>query len=190
MNVSRTRSSDVDAPRRRRAGTRVAMVAVPAGLALAVGAVIATGSSSGARPATAAAGLAADAAGSAGPIFAYGGLCLDDQGGGTQNYNPIQLYGCNSTGAQQWTVDSSNNTIQLLGKCLDVQGGRTADGTLVDLYDCNGTGAQEWIPQSDGTILNPQSDKCLTDTGSSASGGTQAEISDCGANWSNEFTIA
>ena len=57
--------------------------------------------------------------GATGPITGYQGLCLDDRSASTANYNPIQVYTCNGTNAQQWTVES-NNTLQALGKCLDV----------------------------------------------------------------------
>ena len=39
--------------------------------------------------------------------------------------------------------------------------GVPADGTTVDLHDCNGTAAQVFIPQSNGSLYNPQSGKCL-----------------------------
>ncbi len=112
-----------------------------------------------------------------GPITGYQGLCLDDRSASTANFNPIQVYTCNGTSAQQWTVES-NNTLQVLGKCLDVNAAGTANGTTVDLYDCNGTGAQTWVPQSDGALLNPESGKCLDDTGFGGSG-TQAQIWSC-----------
>src|SRR6202034_1611565 len=86
---------------------------------------------------------AAAATGATGPITGYEGLCLDDRSASTADFNPIQVYTCNGTSAQQWTVES-NNTLEVLGKCLDVDGAGTANGTTVDLYDCNGTGAQVW----------------------------------------------
>ena len=63
------------------------------------------------------------ATGATGPITGYQGLCLDDRSASTADFNPIQVYTCNGTNAQQWTVESSN-TLQVLGKCLDVDGGR------------------------------------------------------------------
>jgi chitinase len=118
-----------------------------------------------------------------GPITGYQGLCLDDRSASTANFNPVQVYTCNGTNAQQWTV-ASGNTLQVLGKCLDVNGAGTANGTTVDLYDCNGTGAQVWVPQSNGELLNPNSGKCLDDTGYGGSG-TQAQIWSC-ADTSNQ----
>jgi chitinase len=118
-----------------------------------------------------------------GPVTGYGGLCLDVRGASSANLTPVQVYTCNGTGAQQWTV-ASGNTLQALGKCLDVNAAGTSNGTTVDLYDCNGTGAQVWVPQSGGALLNPESGKCLDDTGWSTTPGTQAQIWSCtgGAN--------
>jgi chitinase len=112
-----------------------------------------------------------------GQITGYEGLCLDDRSASTADFNPIQVYTCNGTNAQQWTVES-NNTLQVLGMCLDVDAAGTTNGTTVDLYSCNGTGAQTWVPQSNGELLNPNSGKCLDDTGYGGSG-TQVQIWTC-----------
>jgi chitinase len=113
-----------------------------------------------------------------GPITGYGSLCVDVRGASSANFTAVQVYTCNGTNAQQWTV-ASGNTLQALGKCLDVNAAGTANGTTVDLYDCNGTGAQVWVPQSDGALLNPESGKCLDDTGWSTTPGTQLQIWSC-----------
>ena len=125
--------------------------------------------------------------GATGPVVGYEGLCLDDRAASTAEYNPIQVYTCNGTGAQQWTVEP-NNTLEVLGMCLDVDGAGTANGTLVDLYSCNGTGAQVWEPQPDGALLNPNSGKCLDDTGYGGSG-TQAQIWSCSGNDNQSWTL-
>ncbi len=126
---------------------------------------------------TVAPGTAVSAPGATGPVTGYEGLCLDDRSASTARFNPIQVYTCNSTGAQQWTVGPSD-TLQVLGMCLDVNAAGTANGTLVDLYTCNGTGAQVWEPQSNGELVNPNSGKCLDDTGFGGSG-TQVQIWAC-----------
>jgi chitinase len=123
-----------------------------------------------------------------GPVkLAYNGLCLDDRSASTTNFNPIQVYTCNGTNAQNWTLTSSNQ-LQALGKCLDVNGAGTANGTKVDLYDCNGTGAQTWVHQSNGSYLNPNSGKCLDDTGWGGSG-TQAQIWACSGNSNQSWSL-
>jgi hypothetical protein len=155
---------------RRRLGAALAAVALLAALGIA-----------GAHHAQAA------TVGATGPIVGYEGLCLDDRSASTAEFNPIQVYTCNGTDAQQWTV-ASGNTLQVLGMCLDVDAAGTANGTTVDLYTCNGTGAQVWEPQSDGALLNPNSGKCLDDTGYGGSG-TQVQIWSCTGNSNQEWTL-
>jgi hypothetical protein len=126
--------------------------------------------------------------GNTGPIVGYEGLCVDDRGASTANYNPVQVYTCNNTAAQQWTVVEAGSTLQALGKCMDINGGGTADGTTVDLYDCNDTAAQVFIPQANGELYNPQSNKCLDDTGYGGSG-TQLQIWDCADTANQQWTL-
>jgi Ricin-type beta-trefoil lectin domain/Glycosyl hydrolases family 16 len=126
--------------------------------------------------------------GTTGPIVGYGGLCVDVRAANPADFTPVQVYTCNGSNAQQWSVVQAGSTLHALGKCLDINGGGTADGTAVDLYDCNSTGAQVFIPESNGELYNPQSNKCLDDAGWSTTPGTQLQIWDCtgGANqqWS------
>jgi hypothetical protein len=118
-----------------------------------------------------------------GPITGIGGKCVDVAGGSSANGTPIQLFDCNATAAQRWSV-TSDGTLESLGKCLDVSGGLTANGTPVQLYECNGTGAQQWVAGADGTLRNPQSGRCLDAAGASSANGTRLIIFDChgGAN--------
>jgi hypothetical protein len=122
--------------------------------------------------------------GTTGPITGYEGLCVDVRGANSANFTPVQVYTCNGTTAQQWTVVQAGSTLHALGSCLDVNGAGTANGTTVDLYTCNGTGAQVWEPQSNGELYNPNSGKCLDDTGYGGSG-TQLQIWAC-ADTSNQ----
>ncbi|MFL6072635.1 MAG: ricin-type beta-trefoil lectin domain protein [Mycobacteriales bacterium] len=117
------------------------------------------------------------------PLVGYQGLCLDLASDNNTNDTKVQIYTCNGTNGQEWTVEA-DGTVRAAGKCLDVKNAGTADGTPVQLYDCNGTGAQTWQPQSNGALLNPASGRCLDDPGSSVTNGTQVEIWTCtgGAN--------
>jgi Ricin-type beta-trefoil lectin domain/Glycosyl hydrolases family 16 len=123
-----------------------------------------------------------------GQITGYRALCLDDSGAGTALYNPVQVFSCNRTGAQQWTLVQADGTIRDYGRCLDVAGGRTSDGTKVDLYPCNGTGAQVWVARANRTLYNPKSDKCLDDTNWGGSG-TQLQIWDCSGNANQQWLL-
>ncbi len=124
-----------------------------------------------------------------GPITGLGGLCVDVRGANSADFTPVQIYTCNGTNAQQWTVVAAGSTLRALGKCLDINGGGTADGTTVDLFTCNGTGAQVFIPQSDGALFNPQSGKCLDDTNFSTTPGTQLQIWDCSGNTNQSWHL-
>ena len=125
--------------------------------------------------------------GATGPVTGYEGLCLDDRAASTAEYNPVQVYTCNGTNAQSWTV-AAGNTLQVLGMCLDVDAGGTTNGTPVDLYTCNGSGAQVWVPQSNGELINPQSGDCLDDTNWGASG-TQLQIWACGDGTNQQWKL-
>jgi chitosanase len=128
-------------------------------------------------------GLLPASAAVAGPIVGLAGKCVDVAGAGSANGAAVQLYDCNGTGAQNWTVGSSDNTIRALGKCLDVTAASTANGAKIQLYDCNGTGAQKWTV-SGGALINSGSGKCLDVTGNSSANGTRLQIWTCtnGAN--------
>jgi hypothetical protein len=130
--------------------------------------------------ASAAAALVAalGASGRTGRITGVGGKCVDVSGANTADGTKIQLWTCNGTGAQNWTLPG-DNTIRALGKCLDVQSSGTANGTVTWLWTCNGSGAQQWVAQSDGTLRNPQSGRCLDAATGSSADGTVLHIWDC-----------
>lgn len=121
---------------------------------------------------------ASGAAAATGQITGTGGKCVDVAGAATADGTAVQLYDCNGTAAQQWTV-GSDGTIRALGKCLDVASGGKTDGTRVQLWSCNGSAAQQWSVTSARDIVNPQADKCLDATGNSSANGTRLQIWTC-----------
>jgi hypothetical protein len=125
-------------------------------------------------------------AATAGPITGFGGQCVDVAGANSANGTAVQLYGCNGTGAQSWTVDGA--AVKALGKCLDVTAGSQANGAKVQLYACNGTGAQQWSAKA-GTLVNSGSGKCLDAAGMSAAPGTRLQIWDCTGNANQKWTL-
>jgi beta-glucanase (GH16 family) len=126
--------------------------------------------------------------GTGGQIRGIGGKCVDVAGASSANGTPVQLYDCNGTAAQQWTVNS-DGSIRALGKCLDVTGAATADGTKVQLYDCNGTNAQKWRVEAAGDIANVGANKCLDATGSSTANGTRLQIWTCTGAANQKWTV-
>src|SRR5882757_6249524 len=117
-------------------------------------------------------------AATAGAITGLGGKCIDVAGASSTNGAHVQLYDCNGTTAQTWTVGNSDNSVQALGKCMDVTSASTANGAKVQLYDCNGTAAQKWTV-SNGELVNAGSGKCLDATGNSSANGNQLQIWTC-----------
>ncbi|MDH6462304.1 glucose/arabinose dehydrogenase [Micromonospora sp. A200] len=123
-----------------------------------------------------------------GPVVGLAGKCLDVRNAATADGTQIQLYTCNGTGAQTWTV-TPNSTIKALGKCLDVSGGGSADGTKIQLWTCNGSGAQNWSAQADGTVRNPQSGKCLDVSGNNSADSTPVHLWTCTGAANQKWTL-
>nr|WP_202486520.1 lectin [Streptomyces sp. SID4985] len=115
-------------------------------------------------------------------------LCVDDANSGTADHTAIQLWSCNGTYAQDWTV-ASDGTLRTLGKCLDVSNSGTTNGTLVQLYACNGTGAQAWTIGSDGSLKNTNSGLCLDDPNSATAEGTRLQIYGCNGTAAQKWTL-
>jgi len=116
------------------------------------------------------------------------GLCLDDNGAGTTNGTHIEIYTCNGTAAQQWTIES-NGTIQTSGGCMDVSNGGTSNGTVVQWWTCNNSGAQQWQVGANNSLINPQSGKCLDDPNSTTTTGTQLQIYTCNNTGAQNWTL-
>lgn len=114
--------------------------------------------------------------------------CLDVDNAGTADGTRVQIYACNSSAAQRWTV-SADGTLRALGKCLDVSGGGTADGTRIQLWTCNGTGSQVWAAQSDGTVRNSQSGKCLDASGGAWEDRTPVHLWTCHTGPNQKWTL-
>jgi hypothetical protein len=127
---------------------------------------------------TATSGSAPPPPGRTGQITGIAGKCVDVSAANTANGTAIQLWTCNGSNAQRWTV-GTDSTIRALGKCLDITSAGTANGTKIQLWDCNGTGAQVWQSQANSTLRNPASGRCLDATGPSSADGTRLQIWDC-----------
>ncbi|MFE1751256.1 ricin-type beta-trefoil lectin domain protein [Streptomyces anandii] len=123
-----------------------------------------------------------------GAIRGLAGKCVDVAGANPANGTPVQLYDCNGTAAQQWTV-GSDGTLRALGKCLDVTGNATADGSTVQLWDCTGGPNQKWALSSAHDIVNPQADKCLDVTGNNSANATRLQIWTCTGGANQKWTV-
>ncbi|MFF0459605.1 lectin [Streptomyces mexicanus] len=121
-------------------------------------------------------------------IRGLAGKCVDVAGASSANGTPVQLYDCNGTAAQQWTV-GSDGTLRALGKCLDVTDNGTADGSTVQLWDCTGGPNQKWVVTDAHDIVNPQANKCLDVTGNNSANGTRLQIWTCTGGANQKWTV-
>ncbi|MFF4035194.1 HNH/ENDO VII family nuclease [Streptomyces sviceus] len=100
-------------------------------------------------------------------VEAAQGKCLDVAGAKETDGTPVQLYTCNKTAGQQWTLEASDNAYALINvnsqKCLDVQSSNPANGTKIQIWTCNGSKAQQWNfdVRAAGELRNVVTDKCL-----------------------------
>ncbi|MFE1459775.1 ThuA domain-containing protein [Streptomyces nigra] len=123
-----------------------------------------------------------------GEVKGVNGKCLDVDNAGTADGTKVQIWTCNSSAAQRWTI-GDDSSFRALGKCLDVSGAGTADGTRIQLWTCNGTGAQQWTPQADGTVRNPLSGKCLDASGGTWNDGTAVHLWTCHTGPNQKWTL-
>jgi hypothetical protein len=124
-----------------------------------------------------------------GQIVGIAGKCLDNRGNTKVPYNKIELFTCNTTGAQQWTLTSSGTIVNNNGYCLDVYHSGVWPSTVVDLYPCNGTVAQKWVVDvTKHTIVNPNSKLCLDDRWSGTKDGNQIQIYTCNGTAAQHWT--
>ena len=109
------------------------------------------------------------------------GKCLDNRYGAATDNNRIQLYTCNGTNAQKWTLTSegylkSNNGDG--GYCLDVTHGSTAEYAYVQLYKCNGSNAQKWST-SNAQLVSKLTGFCATVQYAGTQDGTRIWVKAC-----------
>ncbi|GAA3338074.1 hypothetical protein GCM10020358_16830 [Amorphoplanes nipponensis] len=87
--------------------------------------------------------------------------------------NHIQVFTCNDTAAQRWTV-AADGTLRVMGKCAVA-----ADDGTVRITGCDGRPAAQWRAGGNGTLLQLATGDCLTDPGSGTRSGTGVRIEDC-----------
>jgi hypothetical protein len=105
-------------------------------------------------------------------------LCIDDWHSGTGDGNVVDIYTCNGTGAQVWTMAGSGKTLLTVnGMCLDDTNFGTNAGNKLQLWHCDGGANQEWTPGPNNSLR--VYGMCLDDPGSTQTPGTQLQIWTC-----------
>jgi hypothetical protein len=114
------------------------------------------------------------------------GKCVDDFHNGSANGNKVNIWLCNGTAAQQWTMNSQGRITLRGNKCLDVFQGKLADGVRVDLYPCKSSSFnnQLWSHDNLGRLVTRLSYQshvfCLAPSGSA--NGSTLQIATCSTN--------
>jgi hypothetical protein len=90
------------------------------------------------------------------------------------------------------TNPPAGGTSQIIGfnnRCIDVSGGGAApaNGTPVIIYDCHGGANQKWEFAADGTLRSLG--KCLDVTDANPNNGTLLQVTGCGTQAAQKFTL-
>ncbi|WP_416972388.1 RICIN domain-containing protein [Streptomyces sp. 4F14] len=111
------------------------------------------------------------------------GNCLDVAGSGTVNGTPVQIYPCNGSSAQQWTLEGGAGALHLRSvvsqRCLDVAGNASGNGTKIQVMECYKTNGQSWQgnPRATAPLKSVSTGKCLDLANFTK--GTDARLWDC-----------
>ncbi len=117
------------------------------------------------------------------------GKCLSVTGGSTTDGAVADIYTCDGSASQNWTITPAHTIVGgLSGKCLQVSGGSTANLAGVTIATCSGATSQLWTVSSGGTIVGTPSGKCLSVTGASTANGAAADIYTCNGSPSETWT--
>jgi len=107
-----------------------------------------------------------------GIIGAQRGLCLDLNGGVPADDNHVQVFDCNGTDAQRWTL-ATDGTLRVAGKCALVVGDDT-----VHIVTCDGRTTARWRVAGS-SLVNAANTQCLTDPAAGTRSGTGVTVTPC-----------
>ncbi|BEJ13562.1 hypothetical protein CspHIS471_0307360 [Cutaneotrichosporon sp. HIS471] len=115
-------------------------------------------------------------------------LCVDVAGAKFANGTPVQVYQCNGTPAQAFTLVRGNQQIKVAGTnfCLDA-GSNPANGSKLHLWTCySGVPQQQWYYTNDNRIALTNQGLCLDLTDGRATNGNQLQVWSCGNGNANQ----
>ncbi|HEX4061401.1 MAG TPA: ricin-type beta-trefoil lectin domain protein [Streptosporangiaceae bacterium] len=120
----------------------------------------------------------------------YSGLCLSVSGASTAPKATADIYTCNGSPSENWTVNTDGTiTGDHSGLCLSVSGGATAPKSAVEIYTCNGSASEYWTVNSNGTITGNNSGLCLSVAGGSTAPYSVVDIYTCNGSPSENWTV-
>ena len=117
-----------------------------------------------------------------GTIRGQNGLCLDLNGAVAVDFNHIQVFDCNGTAAQNWTL-ATDGTLRVLGKCALVVGDNT-----VHIVTCDGRTTAQWRVSGQ-QLINSSDQQCLTDPSSGTTSGTGVTVTACNGRANQRWSL-
>jgi hypothetical protein len=120
---------------------------------------------------------------------ALSGDCLSVLGGSTSPGASADIYTCNGSGSENWTLEPDGEIVGgPSGDCLQVAGGATADYSGVVIEPCDGSASQQWTVTPSGTIVGAASGLCLSVLGGSTANYATADIYTCNGSGSESWS--
>ncbi|WP_278315445.1 ricin-type beta-trefoil lectin domain protein [Lolliginicoccus levis] len=118
----------------------------------------------------------------------HNGRCIDNAQAKAVIGNPIQLYDCNQTNAQE-IATYTDGTARIQGFCVGPKdGSKWANAALV-LHDCTNARYLKWDVAGDGTIRNRASKLCVDNSGARDTNGNPIVQYTCNGTNAQEWTI-
>jgi hypothetical protein len=114
--------------------------------------------------------------------------CMDVAGGNIADGTSVQIYDCNETNAQRWTISEGATKVQVAGTnfCLD-SGSTPGDGVQMKIWQCyDGLAAQQWYFTDDNRIALEGQGQCLDLTNGSEADGNVLQTWECGTGDNNQ----
>ncbi|KAF8988418.1 ricin B lectin domain-containing protein, partial [Cyathus striatus] len=105
------------------------------------------------------------------------------------NGTPVQIYDCNGTPAQSWSINRGSTQIRVAGTsyCLDA-GSSPANGVGMKIWTCyDNLPAQTWTYTTSNTIALSVQGQCLDLTNGSLTNGNQVQTWQCTASNTNQI---
>lgn len=116
-----------------------------------------------------------------GVIRGQNSLCLDLFGGLSFDGNYLQVFDCNNSTAQTFTL-AADDTLRVLGKCA------AAGERSVRIVRCDGRTSTQWR-LSGQRLVNAASDDCLTDPSGGRRAGSGVRVTDCDGSASQRWSL-
>jgi LmbE family N-acetylglucosaminyl deacetylase len=115
-----------------------------------------------------------------GEIRGIGNKCLDVRGGQDADFTVVQIWDCDGSAAQSWTITPQGNYVEAhtpAGRCLTLP---LPTFTSAYIATCSGAPSQRFVLSSSGELRTPlQGTKCLDVRGPTVVNGADTQSANC-----------